>query len=146
MALLLAVVVGNSAFAYADVSYTGAECGKEISEYALSLTDVSYVSGGDSPEDGFDCSGFVQYVYATFDISISRITDTMKNEGEWVCYSEAQRGDLILYYLNGECTHCAIYLGDDLIVHASENQGKISVSSVTDCLYDDFYVRRLQSY
>ena len=139
LVLTFSLLSNFSSFAFADNTANG----ESVVEYANKYLGTSYLSGGGSPESGFDCSGFVQYVYSHFGIDICRITDYMYTSGYAVSYDEAKAGDLILFYINGTCTHCAIYAGNGQMVHASNSFSGVVTSNVSDFLYDDFIVRRI---
>ncbi len=79
--------------------------GNAVLEIAARYVGVPYVHGGTSP-DGFDCSGFTQYVYAQLGISLSRTSSGQKGDGVVVSRADAQPGDLI--WSPG---HIAIYAG-----------------------------------
>ena len=78
---------------------------------------VPYVWGGTSPS-GFDCSGFVQYVFAENGITLSRTTYTQCVEGYEVSKDELQPGDLVFFGSAASPHHVGIYVGDDKYVHA----------------------------
>lgn len=115
----------NGAGAVAGSS--GSARGKEIAQYALQYVGNPYVSGGTSLTGGADCSGFTYRVFSDFGYSISRTSYQQRNNGTGVSYSEAQPGDIICYE-----GHVGIYIGDGLIVHASNSNpypsGGIKVS------------------
>lgn len=79
--------------------------GNAVLEIAARYVGVPYVSGGTTP-DGFDCSGFVSYVYAQLGVSLPRTSSAIKAAGTVVSAAEAQPGDLI--WSPG---HIAIYAG-----------------------------------
>lgn len=81
--------------------------GNAVLEVAARYVGVPYLSGGTTP-DGFDCSGFVSYVYAQLGISLPRTSSAIKAAGTVVPASEAQPGDLI--WSPG---HISIYAGGD---------------------------------
>ncbi|WP_158372702.1 C40 family peptidase [Cellulosimicrobium cellulans] len=81
--------------------------GNAVLEVAARYVGVPYVSGGTTP-DGFDCSGFVSYVYAQLGISLPRTSSAIKAAGTVISASEAQPGDLI--WSPG---HISIYAGGD---------------------------------
>lgn len=116
---------------------------------AYSLLGSPYVSGGTTPA-GFDCSGFVQYVYALNGISISRSTYTQAYDGVGVNYEDAQPGDILLWgYSNGTITHSALYIGNDLMIHAANPSTGVIQSSVSGWTRGSdvqvLYVRRVVS-
>ena len=110
----------------------------EITEYACQFVGKPYVWGGTNPNTGADCSGFVQYVYGHFGVSLPRVSKDQVSCGTTVTsISNAQPGDLIFWSNNGSDSgvyHVAMYLGGGKIVHASNSkpypQGGIKISNV----------------
>ena len=113
-----------------DDSYISIADTNVLVQKAYSLIGSSYVSGGNTPS-GFDCSGFVQYVYSQAGISISRSTSTQINDGVAVSYANAQPGDILLWgYSNGIPTHSALYVGNGLMIHAANPSQGVLISDV----------------
>lgn len=85
---------------------------------------VSYVWGGTTPA-GFDCSGFVQYVFAKNGISLPRISRDQFSVGKSVSYGNLQPGDLVFFSLaqNGIVDHEGIYIGGGQFLNASTSKG-----------------------
>ncbi|WP_456786642.1 C40 family peptidase [Cellulomonas sp. P5_C5] len=79
--------------------------GNAVLEIAARYVGTPYVSGGSSP-DGFDCSGFVSYVYGQLGISLPRTSSGIKAAGTVISRADAQPGDLI--WSPG---HISIYAG-----------------------------------
>ena len=100
-----------------------------IKSIAYSLLGKPYVYGGSSI-NGFDCSGFVQYVYSLVGVGISRSTYTQLYDGVGVSYADAQPGDIVSYGYNGYVSHSALYIGNGMIVHASTPELGIRVDSM----------------
>lgn len=98
--------------------------GQEIANYACQFVGNPYVAGGTSLTDGCDCSGFTSSVYAHFGISLPRSSYAQSAAGREVSYAEAQPGD-VMYYGG----HVAIYIGNNLIVHASTAATGIKISN-----------------
>ncbi|HVF40407.1 MAG TPA: C40 family peptidase, partial [Gemmatimonadaceae bacterium] len=101
---------------------------------------VPYVWGGSTPR-GFDCSGFVQYVYREHGVSLPRTSRQMAHAGKSVRASVAslREGDLMLFRgRNGVITHVALYAGSNRILHSS--------SSGNGVRYDDLSSKRGQYY
>jgi cell wall-associated NlpC family hydrolase len=84
---------------------------------------VPYVWGGSSP-NGFDCSGFVQYVYAQKGIHLPRTADIQATAGRPISKAELMPGDLVFFagdYVN--ISHVGIYVGNGQMIHASSTYG-----------------------
>jgi hypothetical protein len=106
----------------------------------LSLIDASdatpYRYGGSTP-DGFDCSGFVQYLYSiSFQMLMPRTSADLALLGTIVPRRDLQRGDLIFFSLNGSrVDHVGIFLGDDRFAHASTSRG-VAIGSLRKPWYE----------
>ena len=101
---------------------TSKTTGADIVAYAKKYLGYDYVLGGASPKSGFDCSGFVKYVYNHFGYKISRTSKTQAKDGKEVAKSDLQPGDIIILK-NQSLTaigHVGIYIGNNKIIHASE--------------------------
>ena len=84
---------------------------------------VPYVFGGTTPK-GFDCSGFIQYVFKELGYNIPRLADEQYKLGKAAKVSELEPGDLVFFstYEPG-ASHCGIYVGDGNFMHASSSKG-----------------------
>lgn len=107
-----------------NIRATGSGTGTDIANFALQYVGCPYVAGGTSLSNGCDCSGFTQGVYSNFGIKIPRSSYAQSAGGTEVSYDEAQPGDIIYY--GG---HVGIYIGNNMIVHASTAATGIKVSS-----------------
>lgn len=98
---------------------------RRIIQTGLRLTGVPYVFGGTSPS-GFDCSGFVRYVFSSAGITLPRTADAQFDAGQPVSLSKLQPGDLVFYSTYAEgASHDGIYLGDGKFLHASSSRGVV---------------------
>ena len=106
---------------------------------AKNYLGVPYVFGGASPEEGFDCSGFLEYVFARNGIEIPRTADEQYRLGKLVRQSQLVAGDLVFFttYEPG-ASHCGIYLGNDKFIHASSIKG-IRVYDINDSYWASRY-------
>ena len=77
--------------------------------YASNFLGTPYLWGG-TTTSGFDCSGFTQYVYAHFGVSIGRTTFDQINDGAPVSRNNLQTGDLVLFGSVGNPHHVGIYI------------------------------------
>lgn len=107
---------------------------EEIIIRALSLTGVDYKYGGRSPETGFDCSGFVQYVFKhAAQISLPPSARTISQMGEAVKREELQPGDLVFFNtLKTAFSHVGIYMGNNQFIHAPRAGSQVRVESLDD--------------
>src|SRR6476619_3619371 len=69
----------------------------EVVSFAETLLGTPYVYGSTDPKVGFDCSGFITYVFNHFHVSVPRSSIDFTNVGKTVPIDEAKRGDLILF-------------------------------------------------
>ena len=98
-----------------------------------------YRYGGVSPTTGFDCSGFVRYVYAKHGVSLPRTSREMASSGTRLTpdFHTLRAGDLVMFAEKGEAiSHVAVYAGGDRIIHASASAGRVR--------YDDLDTERGQ--
>jgi peptidoglycan DL-endopeptidase CwlO len=95
--------------------------------YAMSFVGTPYVWGGASPS-GFDCSGFVMYVYAHFGVSLPHSSYAQYGYGSPVSMSQLQPGDLVFFDGLG---HVGIYVGGGSFIHAPHTGDVVKVSSLT---------------
>lgn len=89
---------------------------------------VPYRWGGDSPGEGFDCSGFVQYVFARNGIRLPRVSRDQARAGSPLPprLDAVLPGDLLFFAgADGVVDHVAIYVGDGTILHASGSRGAV---------------------
>ena len=96
--------------------------GDRMVDVAEGLVGTRYRWGGASPSEGFDCSGFVRYVYAQQGIDLPRVSRAQARAGRRLParLDELQPGDLLFFAQRGAgVDHVAIYAGDGRIVHAS---------------------------
>ena len=107
---------------------------RRVIQTSMQYLGVPYVFGGTSPS-GFDCSGYVRYVFAQAGISLPRMADEQYEVGYPVSTSELIPGDLVFFstYTYG-VSHVGIYLGEGNFIHAASSIG-VSIASI----YDPYY-------
>ena len=115
-----------------------------LADYALQYVGCPYVYAGSSPS-GFDCSGFVSYVYANYyGYSLPHSADGISDYGYAVSIDEIQPGDVFCNDHNGDgyMDHVSLYIGDGMVVHASTSTTGVIVSYVSN-LRDVATIRRI---
>jgi cell wall-associated NlpC family hydrolase len=113
--------------------------GETITATAEKYKGVPYKFGGTSPK-GFDCSGFVMYVFDKHGVKLPRTADKQFEKGRLVAYKNLQAGDLVFFttYEKG-ASHCGIYVGKDKFIHASSSKG-VMVSGLSEKYWKDKYL------
>jgi cell wall-associated NlpC family hydrolase len=108
------------------------EHGKDAALFAMAFTGVAYRYGGNSPETGMDCSGFVAYIYKeVFDVILPRTAAEIGQSGMPIDVSELQPGDLLFYNTLGRpFSHVGIYLGDAKFIHAPRAGAQIRIENM----------------
>ncbi|RZT21533.1 C40 family peptidase [Fictibacillus sp. BK138] len=96
---------------------------------------IKYKWGGTSPSTGFDCSGYLTYVFKQYDITLPRTTTDQFNGGTAVKKADLKLGDLVFFttYRAG-ASHSGIYVGNGNFIHASSSKG-VMISSLNDPYY-----------
>ena len=122
-----------------DISRGSNIISRRIISHALQYLGVPYVFGGTTPY-GFDCSGYVQYVFAKAGISLPRTADVQYEVGMPVSTAELIPGDVVFFttYTYG-ASHVGIYLGEGNFVHASSSSG-VMISSLNSAYWSTHYI------
>ena len=105
--------------------------GYAIAGTALSLRGSPYRNGGADPS-GFDCSGFVYYVFAQHGIRVPRTVTQQFSMGHDVASSELRAGDLVFFSTDAPgASHVGMLIGGDEFVHAPSSSGDVRVERIT---------------
>ena len=118
---------------------SGSSIRSQIVANAKKYIGVPYVWGGTTP-NGFDCSGYVQYVLKQSGIYLPRTTTEQYKVGTYVSKSKLQPGDLVFLqntYREG-ISHVGIYIGDGKMIHASSSKG-VTISNLSSSYYVEHY-------
>ena len=114
--------------------------GQRVVEEAKKYLGVPYVYGGASPS-GFDCSGYVYYVFQQCGYSVTRSAVTQNDVGTAVSRSDLKPGDIIIFYSSTGSTigHSGIYIGNGQFIHASSGTGSVVITNLSATYYDEHY-------
>ena len=116
---------------------------------ALNMIGVRYRWGGNSPDSGLDCSGFVRYVFQdTLGMSLPRRAEEMSRVGEKVSMSNLKPGDLVFFNtMRRTFSHVGIYIGDNKFVHSPSTGSTIRVDDLDDRYWEKHFTgaRRIES-
>jgi hypothetical protein len=119
----------------------GSDPGSDIALRAMAYLGVPYRFGGDTPDSGFDCSGFVRWVYREQpNVELPRASQEMARFAAPSVEPQALRaGDLVFFRIRGSrISHVGIYIGDERFVHAPSRGGRVRI----DRLDDRYWQRR----
>jgi cell wall-associated NlpC family hydrolase len=104
----------------------------DLTVNAMEMLGIKYKRGGNSPENGLDCSGFVRLVFKnTSDTELPRTAKEISNHGTVVDTQNLKPGDLVFYNtLKKSFSHVGIYLGDNKFIHSPSAGGRVRVESM----------------
>jgi peptidoglycan DL-endopeptidase CwlO len=98
-----------------------------IVRYARRFLGTRYTYGGSSPRTGFDCSGFVRYVYAHFGIALPHSSFADLGRGRRVGRRNLEAGDVVFFDGNN---HVGIYIGRNRMIHAPHTGAVVSITTL----------------
>jgi len=104
-----------------------ADIGVRVSKYSRQFLGVPYRWGGASPRSGFDCSGFVAYVYRHFGVKLPHTTFTQFARGRHVSRGRLRPGDLVFF---DGLTHVGLYIGHGRMIHAPHTGSHVRIESL----------------
>jgi len=116
---------------------------------ALNMIGVRYRWGGNTPDSGLDCSGFVRYVFQdTLGMALPRRAEEMSRVGEKVRVSDLKPGDLVFFNtMRRTFSHVGIYIGDNKFVHSPSTGSTIRVDDMDDGYWEKRFTgaRRIET-
>ncbi len=105
---------------------------QEILFSAMSLQGIKYKYGGNTPETGFDCSGFVKYVFhEAANVNLPRTTLAISKMGYLIQKDQLQPGDLVFFNtLRTSYSHVGIYVGDQKFIHSPRSGSSVRIEKM----------------
>ncbi len=123
----------ENAYQNGDIYLTSKDEREILLENAKYFKGGQYIWGGTTP-DGFDCSGYVQYLYKKHNISLPRTALQQSKVGSLVSKDTLQRGDLVFFLTDRRrgipITHVGIYIGAGEFIHAASRSQGVIISSL----------------
>lgn len=123
---------------YAEAAVIDTTLGGAVARYAMRFIGVPYRWGGTTPA-GFDCSGFVQYVFSHFGVELPRTSEEQYGCGTPVSLANLAVGDLVFFDANGPGpTHVGIYLGGGRFIDAGSDG--VGIDSLSNTYWQEHYI------
>jgi hypothetical protein len=108
---------------------------------AMSLIGLSYRFGGNSPTQGLDCSGFMQYIFKrSMGITLPRTSAEMATVGQQVDRANLKPGDMVFFGGGGRVSHVGMYIGNDRFIHAPRTGRDIEITSMNGNYWKNRYI------
>lgn len=115
--------------------------GYALSSTALSLRGAPYRNGGVDPANGFDCSGFVRYVYQQHGVPMPRAVREQFQVGKAISRDRLEAGDLVFFSTVAPgASHVGIMIGGDQFIHAPSERGVVRVESLAGQYWSSRYI------
>jgi cell wall-associated NlpC family hydrolase len=109
--------------------------GAAVAALARSFIGTPYRNGGADPA-GFDCSGFVQYVFGSLGVALPRGAGEQASAGERVARRDLRQGDVVFFAIDGRTiSHVGIAVGADAFVHAPSSRGFVREESLNSAYW-----------
>jgi cell wall-associated NlpC family hydrolase len=105
---------------------------QDLAIYALGMIGVDYRYGGDTPEEGLDCSGLVRHVFQEVTgVTLPRTSKELARVGKAVQRADLKPGDLVFFNTRRFAfSHVGIYLGDDRFIHAPRTGSEVEIAEL----------------
>lgn len=119
-------------------SEAGRQKAEAIVHLAKSFMGTPYQWGGETPQEGFDCSGLVYYVYGQFGVSLYRVAKDQIRNGVAVDLDCLMPGDIVLFWNRAsysEINHVGIYVGGGSFIHAPQTGDVVKITTLESGYY-----------
>lgn len=107
--------------------------GSQAASVASQMVGTRYRYGGNTPREGFDCSGLVQYSYRKAGATVARSTQLQRRTSRLVSPKRLEKGDLLFFnQLGKRSSHVGIYLGNSKFVHAPSSGKRVRIDDLNN--------------
>ena len=134
---LVVVRRGEARIQIEPQSEEGRELAQQVVDIAKEYIGTPYVWGGASP-DGFDCSGFVYYVYKQMGVELNRVASEQNRNGIPVPLDQLEPGDLVFFWnkqFYSEINHVGIYIGNGEFIHSPQSGDVVKIMPIDSPYY-----------
>jgi len=140
LAAITVAAIAMISFSCASMRTAGNNERGRVVHYAREMMDKGYKYGADTPEEGFDCSGLVQFAYKNAGIKIPRTVAEQFAASERIELQKAREGDLVFFttYASGP-THVGIYTGGGRFIHAPSEGRRIREDDISKNYWKKVY-------
>ncbi len=114
--------------------------GEQAAVIAVRQVGVPYRYGGNSVA-GFDCSGLVQYAYASSGKKLPRTTSALWQQTQPVAGHQLEVGDVLFFNIEGKVSHVGLYLGSGRFVHAPASGREVTIAELDSAYYRTAFIR-----
>lgn len=132
--LLLAIFATN---VYANIGE-----GVKVAKYSVKLEGIRYQRGGDSPAEGFDCSGLIRHVFdKKTGIELPRTSAELAQvPSRKLTKLNLRKGDIVFFKTRTRIDHVGIYIGNKKFVHAAGKNDGVKISSLNTPYWRSVFV------
>jgi cell wall-associated NlpC family hydrolase len=116
---------------------TGSRLRQLLADFSMTLRNIRYRRGGRDPSTGFDCSGFVRYVFHhSVGAELPSDSASQYRAGANVARSDMKVGDLVFFHTRGKrVSHVGIYLGEGRFIHSPSTGKSVSISRLDEAYW-----------
>ena len=142
--MILPGASGSTEASSGETSLSGPATGIDVVSFACRYVGYPYAWAGKDPSTGFDCSGFVWYVYSAFGYDLNRVASAQAQNGLHVDASDLRMGDILCFYTYGSYIgHSGIYIGNGKFIHAANSATGVVITDLDSYAYRYFEARRI---
>ena len=114
----------------------------QMMKVAYSTVGTPYKWGGNNPQQGFDCSGLMKYVYKNaLGVNIPRTAAKQRDRSRTVNYAQLQPGDMLFFKTGRNSNHVGIYVGNRKFVHAASGSKNVKIASMDSSYWHKRFVK-----
>jgi cell wall-associated NlpC family hydrolase len=127
---------------FATNVYASVGEGVKVAKYSVKLEGIRYQRGGDSPTEGFDCSGLINYIFnkkANIDLPRTS-TELARLPSKKLNRFSLKKGDILFFKMYNRVDHVGVYIGNKQFVHAAGKNDGVKISSLNTPYWRSVFV------